>query len=151
MFKFPTEYTVTGIEKDFVYAVRVAGYSYGGIGRKSPTLYFTLGMAIIYFGIKCVGVIDIFSSKLKRKTVKIAQTCSSKPSISNSLQCITCTIIFHHVVFHSWFSCSYRHYDYTAAVGWRIQDFTIQYHIFVPGNLYFKDNNTLYVTDTQTD
>ncbi|XP_048727659.2 contactin-5-like isoform X2 [Ostrea edulis] len=42
VFKFPTEYTVTGIEKDFVYAVRVAGYSYGGIGRKSPTLYFTL-------------------------------------------------------------------------------------------------------------
>lgn len=40
--KFPTEYTLSGIEKDYVYAVRVAGYSFGGIGRKSPTLYFTL-------------------------------------------------------------------------------------------------------------
>lgn len=40
--KHPTEYTITGIEKDYVYAVRVAGYSFGGIGRKSPTLYFTL-------------------------------------------------------------------------------------------------------------
>ncbi|XP_078332403.1 contactin-5-like isoform X2 [Crassostrea virginica] len=40
--KDPTEYTLTGIEKDYVYAVRVAGYSFGGIGRKSPTLYFTL-------------------------------------------------------------------------------------------------------------
>lgn len=45
--KDPTEYTLTGIEKDYVYAVRVAGYSFGGIGRKSPTLYFTLGMKLL--------------------------------------------------------------------------------------------------------
>lgn len=45
--KDPTEYTLTGIEKDYVYAVRVAGYSYGGIGRKSPTLYFTLGTKLL--------------------------------------------------------------------------------------------------------
>lgn len=49
MGKFPTEYTLSGIEKDYVYAVRVAGYSFGGIGRKSPTLYFTLGTIYLSF------------------------------------------------------------------------------------------------------
>ncbi|KAK3105542.1 hypothetical protein FSP39_000096 [Pinctada imbricata] len=40
--KNPTEYILTGIEMNYVYAARVAGFSDGGIGKKSPTVYFTL-------------------------------------------------------------------------------------------------------------
>lgn len=57
MGKFPTEYTLSGIEKDYVYAVRVAGYSFGGIGRKSPTLYFTLGTIYLSFQVFIIMII----------------------------------------------------------------------------------------------
>ena len=32
------------LKKGLVYAVRIAGRSLGGEGKKSPTIYFTLGM-----------------------------------------------------------------------------------------------------------
>lgn len=43
-----------GIKKDIVYAVRVMGFSRGGDGKKSPTVYFTLGKliaqtSVVYF------------------------------------------------------------------------------------------------------
>lgn len=41
--KFAISHDLYGIQKGVVYAVRVAGYSDGGEGRKSPTVYFTLG------------------------------------------------------------------------------------------------------------
>lgn len=31
------------VEKGIIYNLRVMGYSYGGDGKKSPTVYFTLG------------------------------------------------------------------------------------------------------------
>ncbi|XP_033733022.1 contactin-like [Pecten maximus] len=39
----PTEYILQGLKKNIVYAVRIAGYSGGGAGKKSPTVFFTLG------------------------------------------------------------------------------------------------------------
>ncbi|KAK3105798.1 hypothetical protein FSP39_005948 [Pinctada imbricata] len=44
--KFDVEWVLYGIEKNMVYAVRVAGFSDGGDGKKSPTVYFTLGGSI---------------------------------------------------------------------------------------------------------
>ncbi|XP_022336470.2 contactin-like [Crassostrea virginica] len=41
--KFAISHDLYGIQKGVVYCVRVAGYSGGGEGRKSPTVYFTLG------------------------------------------------------------------------------------------------------------
>ncbi|OWF40587.1 contactin-like [Mizuhopecten yessoensis] len=41
--KFDVEFVLNDIDKGKVYAVRVAGFSDGGEGKKSPTLYFTLG------------------------------------------------------------------------------------------------------------
>ncbi|XP_060078104.1 contactin-like [Ylistrum balloti] len=41
--KFDVEFILNDIDKGKVYAVRVAGFSDGGEGKKSPTLYFTLG------------------------------------------------------------------------------------------------------------
>ncbi|KAJ8307559.1 hypothetical protein KUTeg_015643 [Tegillarca granosa] len=41
--KFETDFVVDGIEGGKVYAVRIAGFSDGGDGKKSPTVYFTLG------------------------------------------------------------------------------------------------------------
>lgn len=35
---------VKGIHEGVVYAVRVLAYSAGGDGKKSPTVYFTLGV-----------------------------------------------------------------------------------------------------------
>lgn len=49
MGKFLIEYMFLGIEKDYVYVVRVVGYSFGGIGRKFLIFYFILGMIYLLF------------------------------------------------------------------------------------------------------
>jgi len=41
-------YILTNLEKSIIYALRIAAYSEGGEGKKSPTIYFTLtGLYII--------------------------------------------------------------------------------------------------------
>ena len=43
----PTKYTLSNLEAGVVYSARIAAYSQGGDGKKSPTIYFAIGK--IYF------------------------------------------------------------------------------------------------------
>jgi hypothetical protein len=51
--RFPPEYIIRELEPGTVYAARISAWSAGGDGKKSPVVYFTIGMYIqvVYFTI----------------------------------------------------------------------------------------------------
>ncbi|KAK6970966.1 contactin-3 [Biomphalaria glabrata] len=55
---------IHGIEKDVVYKLRVLGYSRGGDGKKSPTVYFTLGGQVLIDPLTT----DVMNDSRPRKT-----------------------------------------------------------------------------------